>query len=66
MEGLSTSPAQRMFGRRMWTHLQGALAIGERRDSQSNATSQWQEPETADFSAGAESYSTAHNLERLL
>ena len=38
-EGLSTSPAQRMFGQRMRTHLQGALAIGERQDSQNNATS---------------------------
>ena len=42
-EGLSTSPAQSMFGRRMWTHLQEALAIGERWDSQSNATPLWQE-----------------------
>ena len=39
MEGLSTSPAWRMFGQRMRTHLQGALAIGERQDSQNNATS---------------------------
>ena len=44
-EGLTTSPAQSMFGRRMWTHLQEALIIGERRDSQSNATSPWQEPD---------------------
>ena len=39
MEGLSTSPARRMFGQRMQTHLQGALTIGERQDSQTNATS---------------------------
>ena len=45
MEGLSTSPAQLMFGWCMWTHLQGALAIAERRDSQSNTTSSWQEPD---------------------
>ena len=45
MEGLSTSPAWRMFGQRMRTHLQGALAIGERQDSQNNATSPWQEPD---------------------
>ena len=32
MDGLNISPAQRMFGRRTRTHLQGALAIGERRD----------------------------------
>ena len=32
-EGLSTSPARHMFGQRMRTHLQGALA------SQNNATS---------------------------
>ena len=38
-EGLSTSPAWRMFGQHMQTHLQGALAIGERQDSQTNATS---------------------------
>ena len=38
-EELSTSPAPRMFGQRMQTHLQGALAVGERQDSQTNATS---------------------------
>ena len=45
MEGLSTSPARRMFGQCMRTHLQGALVIGERQDSQTNATSPWQEPD---------------------
>ena len=44
-EGLTTSPAQSIFGWRMWTHLQEALTIGERRDSESNATSPWQEPD---------------------
>ena len=38
-EELTTSPARRMFGQRMRTHLQGALTIGERQDSQNNATS---------------------------
>ena len=38
-EGLSTSPARRMFGQHTRTHLQGALAIGERQDSQNYATS---------------------------
>ena len=32
-------PAWRMFGQRMQTHLQGALAIADRQDSQTNATS---------------------------
>ena len=46
-EGLSTLPAQHMFGQRTRTHLQGPLAIAERGDSQStcNATSTWQEPD---------------------
>ena len=44
-EGLSTLPARRMFGQRMRTHLQGALAIGERQDSQNTATSPWQKPD---------------------
>ena len=35
-----------MIGQCMRTHLQGALAIGERQDSQTNATSPWQEPQT--------------------
>ena len=66
-EGLSTSP---QLG--VW-----ALAIGERQDSQTNATSHdksqtWfkaeieELAETADIFAGAESHSTAHNLARLL
>ena len=38
-EGLSTLPAWRMSGQRMRTHLQGALAIADRQDSQTNATS---------------------------
>ena len=40
-EGLSTSPAWRMFGQHMQTHLQRAFAIGERQDSQTNATSHY-------------------------
>ena len=39
MQGLSTSPARRIFGQCMRTYLQGALAIGESQDSQTNATS---------------------------
>ena len=39
MEGLNTSPSQRMFGRYTRTHLQAALAIGERNPPQEPQTS---------------------------